>query len=56
MMRDSLIKQRFQFCKSVLWIVPAKVDLPFQQVILNRFALQCRNGFQLPVFFRGYVD
>jgi hypothetical protein len=56
MVGDSLIKQRLQFCKSVMWIVPGKADLPFQQVVLNRFALQGRNGFPLLVFFRGYVD
>ena len=56
MMGDSLIKQRFQFSKSVLGIIPAEVDLPFQQVVLDRFALQGCNVFQLLVFFRGYVD
>jgi hypothetical protein len=53
MMEDSLIKQRFQFCKSVLRIVPAKVDFLIQQVAFDRFTLQSGNGFQLLVLFRG---
>jgi hypothetical protein len=56
MVGDSLIQQRFLFCKSVLWIVLGKVDLPFQQVVLPRFALQDRNVFPLSEFFRGCVD